>query len=265
MASTRPFSRASLTYGQTRSYSPRTPCKRPRNWTASNLYIVGQPPSLAENFDDMAYLNGKLRELRGSSPRSWMASEADNLDQLVASINRYPVVGKPVRGRGSHGVKVWRDPTELRAHIHTLLGESPLVMLEFLAGEAATITVMPPSPKRPRHWSTLPVVRFNHADGIAPYNGVVAVTANPQVVLEEEVQDPAFRKIMEQCENVAELIGATAPIRVDIRRFSKGSPFALFDINMKPRQLLAETMGLCWRIFYGRLSLSMSFAVIAVL
>ncbi|GJP92645.1 hypothetical protein AnigIFM56816_007121 [Aspergillus niger] len=93
---------------------------------------------------------------------------------------------------------------------------------------------MPPSPRRPRHWSTLPVVRFNHADSIAPYNGVVAVTANPQVVSEEEVQDPAFRKIMEQCENVAELIGATAPIRVDIRRFSKGSPFALFDINMKP-------------------------------
>ncbi|KAI9035685.1 glutathione synthetase ATP-binding domain-like protein [Aspergillus affinis] len=203
---------------------------------APDLYIVGQPPSLVEKFDDKAYLNGKLRELGGLTlPRSWMVSDSDDLDRLVASIDRYPVVGKPVRGRGSHGVKVCRNPAELKAHVQTLLGESPLVMLEeFLAGEEATITVMPPSPGRPRHWSTLPVVRFNHADGIAPYNGVVAVTANSQVIPEEEMKDPAFGDIMDQCAKVAELIGATAPIRVDIRRFSKDSPFALFDINMKP-------------------------------
>ncbi|KAH8432024.1 uncharacterized protein LDX57_009672 [Aspergillus melleus] len=164
-----------------------------------------------------------------------MVSDSDDLDQLVNSIDQYPVVGKPVRGRGSHGVKVCHDDAELKAHVQTLLGESPLVMLEeFLAGEEATITVMPPSPGRPRHWSTLPVVRFNHADGIAPYNGVVAVTANSRVASEEEMKDPAFGDIMDQCAKIAELIGATAPIRVDIRRFSKDSSFALFDINMKP-------------------------------
>lgn len=203
---------------------------------ASDVYVVGQPPSLVEKFDDKAYLNGKLRELGGFTlPRSWMVSESDDLDKLAASIDRYPIVGKPVRGRGSHGVKVCNDPAELKAHVQALLGESPLVMLEeFLAGEEATVTVMPPSPDRPRHWSTVPVVRFNHADGIAPYSGVVAVTANSRVVTEEEAKDPALRDIMEQCAKVAEIIGATAPIRVDIRRFSKGSPFALFDINMKP-------------------------------
>ncbi|KAK1145091.1 hypothetical protein N8T08_004522 [Aspergillus melleus] len=203
---------------------------------ASDLYIVGQPPSLVEKFDDKAYLNGKLRDLGGFTlPRSWMVRDSDDLDQLVNSIDQYPVVGKPVRGRGSHGVKVCHDATELKAHVQTLLGEAPLVMLEeFLAGEEATITVMPPSPARPRHWSTLPVVRFNHADGIAPYNGVVAVTANSRVASEEEMKDPAFGDIMDQCAKVAELIGTTAPIRVDIRRFSKDSSFALFDINMKP-------------------------------
>lgn len=217
---------------------------------SSHLHVVGQPPSLVENFDDKAYLNGKLRELGGFTlPRSWIVSQDENdLDQLIASIDPYPVVGKPVRGRGSHGVKVCRDPTQLKVHVQALMAESPLVMLEeFLAGEEATITVLPPSPftslpGQPRHWSMFPVVRFNHADGIAPYNGVVAVTANSRVVSEEEMKDPSFGEVMEQCAKVAELIGATAPIRVDVRRFSEESPFALFDINMKPVSLYCSSV-----------------------
>ncbi|KNG90350.1 hypothetical protein ANOM_001480 [Aspergillus nomiae NRRL 13137] len=168
-------------------------------------------------------------------PHSWLVTDSDNLDEFVGSIKGFPVVGKPVRGRGSHGVKLCHTPVQLKQHIEVLLGESPLIMVEeYLAGEEATITVMPPSPERPEHWSMLPVTRFNHADGIAPYNGSVAVTANSRVVTNEEMKDPAYGKVMEECQSVAKLIGATAPIRIDVRRFRAGSEFALFDINMKP-------------------------------
>ncbi|CAK42697.1 hypothetical protein CBS115989_9823 [Aspergillus niger] len=202
---------------------------------ASEIYVVGQPPSLVEDFDDKAYLNDKLRELgRYTLPSSWLVSPKD-FSEVINKINSYPIVGKPIRGRGSHGVKVCHDKTQLQQHIQTLLHESPLVMLEgFLAGEEATITVMPPTRDRPQHWSMLPVTRFNHAEGIAPYNGVVAVTANSRAISPNELKDPAYGKVMRECESVAALIGATAPIRVDVRRFAEGSDFALFDINMKP-------------------------------
>ncbi|KAI9373387.1 glutathione synthetase ATP-binding domain-like protein [Aspergillus egyptiacus] len=202
---------------------------------ASEIHVVGQPPALVEKFDDKAYLNGQLRHRGGFTlPQSWLV-ESESINQVIPQINRYPIVGKPVRGRGSHGVRVCHTESELKQHVEMLLAESPLVMLEeFLAGEEATITVMPPTPTKPHHWSLTPVTRFNHADGVAPYNGVVAVTANSRVVSEDELQDPAYAKAMRQCEKVASLIGATAPIRIDIRRFSHGSDFALFDINMKP-------------------------------
>ncbi|KAF7157272.1 hypothetical protein CNMCM5623_001395 [Aspergillus felis] len=202
---------------------------------ASDLYVVGQPPGLVENFDDKGFLNSKLRELGGFTlPRAWMV-DSDNARQILNQINRYPIVGKPVRGRGSHGVRVCQDAAQLQQHAEALLAESPLIMLEeFLAGEEATITVMPPTPSGPDYWCMVPVTRFNHEDGITPYNGVVAVTANSRVVSNDEMKDPAYKKVMRQCEGVARLIGATAPIRVDVRRFREGSEFALFDINMKP-------------------------------
>ncbi|KAJ5156309.1 hypothetical protein N7492_009112 [Penicillium capsulatum] len=203
---------------------------------ASDIFVVGQPPSMVEDFDDKAYLNGKLRDIGGYTlPKSWLVQASDDLEGTIGSISRFPYVGKPVRGRGSHGVKLCYNASQLKDHIETLLKESPLIMIEeFLAGEEATITVMPPSPEHPVHWSMPPVLRFNHSDGIAPYNGVVAVTANSRVVTDDEMKDRAYSKIMEESVNVARLIGATAPIRIDVRKFEKGSDFALFDINMKP-------------------------------
>ncbi|CAI7627109.1 unnamed protein product [Penicillium manginii] len=203
---------------------------------ASDLYVVGQPPAMVQNFDDKAYLNGKLREMGGYTlPRSWLVQGLYNIDEVVGSIDRFPVVGKPIRGRGSHGVKLCENPVELKEHILQLIDESPVVMVEeYLAGEEATLTIMPPSPGRPEYWSMLPVSRFNHMDGIAPYNGVVAVVANSRVVTDKDMEDPAYRKIMDEGVKVAALIGATAPIRIDVRRFHEASEFALFDINMKP-------------------------------
>lgn len=209
---------------------------------ASDLYIVGQPPAMVQNFDDKAYLNGKLGEIGGYTlPRSWLVQGLDNIDEVIGSIDRFPVVGKPIRGRGSHGVKLCHSPVELKEHILQLIDESPIVMVEaYLAGEEATLTIMPPSPERPEYWSMLPVSRFNHMDGIAPYNGVVAVVANSRVVTDKDMEDPAYRKVMDEGVKVAALIGATAPIRIDVRRFREGSEFALFDINMKPVSLTPE-------------------------
>jgi hypothetical protein len=108
---------------------------------------------------------------------------------------------------------------------------------DYLPGEEATVTVMPPSKEHHHYWALPIVVRFNHDSGIAPYNGVVAVTRNSRVPSEEELKsNPTYADISKQCEQVAELLQVTAPIRIDVRRVSKDlkSPFAMFDINMKP-------------------------------
>lgn len=213
-----------------------------------DLRIMGQPPILTEIFDDKAYLNDKLREISSGEkgggfnmPQSWLIDESRNdVGAVLASIPQaiYPVVGKPVRGRGSHGVKKCSTPEQLREHVDALLPESPVVMIEeYLAGEEATVTVMPPNPSdgHNHHWSLPPVTRFNHVDGVAPYNGEVAVTANSRAVSSIEVQnDPAYGEILDQCARVGDLIGTTAPIRIDVRRRHNRGAFVVFDINLKP-------------------------------
>lgn len=150
----------------------------------------------------------------------------------------FPVVGKPIRGRGSHGVKVCRSMEELSIHAAEILGESPRIILEqFLSGAEGTVTTMPPSTEAPEYWAMPVVVRYNHMDGVAPYNGVVAVAANSKVPPREEMEaDAAYAAIARECEQVAKLLQATAPMRIDVRRVSDepGTPFALFDVNPKP-------------------------------
>lgn len=173
-------------------------------------------------------------------PLAWtIHNDADS--DLAASLQTlsltFPVVGKPVRGRGSHGVKVCDSKDELVAHVEALFKESPTVLVEeFLRGEEATVTVMPPTKEKNFYWALAPVCRFNHQGGIAPYNGVVAVTANSRVVGPAEASHPTYSKLLQQCERVANLLGTTAPIRIDVRRYedSADSDFALFDVNMKP-------------------------------
>ncbi|KAH0563194.1 hypothetical protein GP486_002240 [Trichoglossum hirsutum] len=204
------------------------------------VLVVGQPPLLVEKFDDKEYTNNLLR-LKGSftMPRTWTIRQTDDMEAFfVKNGVPYPIVGKPIRGRGSHGVKVCFSKEEIVQHVQQLFNESPIVMLEeYLSGEEATITVMPPSPEKPYYWSMPIVVRFNHQEGIAPYSGVVAVTANSKALTPQEVEkDVRYGEAIRECEAVAEILQVTAPIRIDIRRFSEnpGSKFALFDINMKP-------------------------------
>ncbi|KAJ5716920.1 glutathione synthetase ATP-binding domain-like protein [Penicillium malachiteum] len=229
------------------------------------LRVVAQPPLCADQFDDKSFTNDLLRKRGGLSlPKSWtvddprssdeVSGHAQNekvqgtLTELLSSIQEddYPIVAKPVRGRGSHGVKICHDAAELSEHVAMLFDESPRVLLEeYLTGEEGTITVLPPlrtsipgfevSAQNSAHWVLPPVTRFNHVDGIAPYSGKIAVTVNSRAVTTAEMEaDPAYGQIMKECGTVAGLLGTTAPLRIDIRRFRPGSRFALFDINMKP-------------------------------
>lgn len=80
-------------------------------------------------------------------------------------------------------------------------------------------------------------------DGIAPYNGSVAVTHNSRAITSLEAEnDPHYHQILRECEEVARFLRTTAPIRVDVRLYkdSKNSPFALLDVNMKPLSTIIE-------------------------
>ncbi|KAK7524459.1 hypothetical protein IWZ03DRAFT_391945 [Phyllosticta citriasiana] len=182
-----------------------------------DVRVVGLPPLLAETYDEKALVNHILKEQgRFMIAVSRLANEGDDLGSRTRK--------RRVRGRGSHGVKLSQSFVELKSH-------------EYLAGQEATITVMLPSAERPSYWATPILTRFNHVEGIAPYSGVVAVTANSRTLTEEEeAADPAYKQASRECAGVAELLKTEAPIRIDIRRFNDepGSPFALFDINMRP-------------------------------
>lgn len=200
------------------------------------MKIVGQPPQLVEQYDDKNFVNDLLRK-EGSFklPNSWLIH---SLQDGICRDPPLPIVAKPIRGRGSHGVKLCRSKRQLLAHLEELLAESSPVMLEeYLSGQEGTVTVMPPSKNNPKFTALPIVVRFNHEDGIAPYNGVVAVTANSRIPSKEEKKAiPAYAEIESACERVAEKLRVTAPIRIDVRQVTDDpkSQFAMFDVNMKP-------------------------------
>lgn len=200
------------------------------------IQVVGQGPLVVEKYDDKQYVNDLLRRLGGfTMPKAWCIHEGQDVAAELSDAS-YPVVAKPIRGRGSQGVKVCHSFDELSTHIQGLFTNSSSIMIEeFLAGEEITITVMPPKTPDAKYWSLPVVTRFNHHQGVAPYNGVIAVTANSRPISESEL-DEIYIQAIQECEKAAEALGVTAPIRIDARRFkdSKGSKFALFDVNMKP-------------------------------
>ncbi|OTB03131.1 hypothetical protein M426DRAFT_74258 [Hypoxylon sp. CI-4A] len=190
-----------------------------------------QTSSALESYQDSIRIVGCFFTM----PKAWTIHDNEDMGTSCKEIP-YPVVAKPVRGRGSQGVKVCYNLEELLAHARALLSTSSCIILEeFLEGEEITTTVMPPSRSDSEYW-TLPIVtRFNHEQGVAPYNGVVAVTANSRAIVESEL-DPTYTQAIEECKQAARVLVVAAPIQIDARRFkeSKLSKFALFDVNMKP-------------------------------
>lgn len=205
---------------------------------ASDIKVVGQPPRLVEAYDDKNFVNAFLRNQgKVTMPKSFVARNSSNIDSLLQEQDlSLPIVAKPIRGQGSQGVKVCRKLQDLASHVDSL-GPNNAMLEEYLSGIEGTVTVIPPSESRPDYWAMPVVVRFNHEDGIAPYNGVIAVTANSRVLSQEEVEkDPAFERVSRECEEVARLLQVTAPVRIDVWKSSGEAVvrFVLFDINMKP-------------------------------
>jgi len=183
-----------------------------------NVKVVGQPPNLVEMGDDKEFVNNLLRAHDGFTlPKSWSLSLGEEVEIEKLGLT-YPVVAKPIRGRGSFGVKVCHSEAELQSHLRSLLADSSRVMIEeFLSGQEATLTVMPPSHSKPDYYALPPVKRFNHQNDIAPWNGIVAVSANSCVVTNEEMErDARWGEVMRECERAAQLLGVVGVIRIDV-------------------------------------------------
>ena len=223
--------------------------------------VVGQHPALVDRYDDKWLTNEQLRARGCPVPASALLARTagpntlalDGLSEagLAARGLRFPLVVKPIRGRGSEGVCKVASLTELRHHADTLLSARDVggharygdrLMLErFLSGTELTLTMMPPGTYLldgaertfAQHWPLPAMRRFNHQDGIAPYNGVVAVVRNSVRVSEAERREPALQRLEAWCSVAAGEVQARAPIRIDCRSTEDGE-FFLFDLNMKP-------------------------------
>lgn len=88
--------------------------------------------------------------------------------------------------------------------------------------------------KKEGYWAAPAVIRMNHHDGVAPYNGVVAVTQNSFLWKEgmgEGVKKEVVDEMKRECEEAAKVVDARAPIRVDCRINRRGKGI-LFDLSI---------------------------------
>ncbi len=209
----------------------------------SSIKFVGQHPNLVDTYDDKWITNKLLTENNISIPNTQFISKKEATNYKLAI--DFPVVVKPVRGRGSQGVSVAKNKEILNSKLAELFstnlyGNSAYIE-QFLSGQEITITVMPPGTYKINNsnqtfltpWSLPAVKRINHKNGIAPYNGVVAVIQNSMVLNEDELNAKNIIEACRQCEKAAMLLQIKAPIRIDCRADKNGNYF-LFDLNLKP-------------------------------
>ena len=214
-----------------------------QKFTNKKLQIVGQDPELVEKFDNKWTTNQLLRQNNIQIPTSFMIHQNEiNFGKNQFS---FPLVLKPIRGRGSQGVSLVQDLEELKSSLKQMF-ESKLygttVYAEsYLPGDEITITVMPPGTyyigdKKilfKKHWCLPVVQRFNHSNGIAPYSGNVAVIHNSRVLSAAEQKNKNIQQVLLECVQAASLLQAKAPIRIDCRADSSRK-YYLFDLNLKP-------------------------------
>lgn len=206
--------------------------------------IVGQLPELMQRYDDKFATNRMLEKaglpvarsfLMAQSARPGVRALADIEAAIAEAGLTFPLIVKPVRGRGSQGVTRVVDLAGLVSAAAALIADAKfgdtLIVEEYLAGEEVTVTVMPPVDGVYR--ALRPVRRFDQKDGVAPYNGDVAVTANSVAIDAEELASPAVQAMLDACVRAAGLVGARAVIRIDCRADASGD-YKLFDLNMKP-------------------------------
>lgn len=205
--------------------------------------IVGQIPAKTDLYDDKWITNELLRKNGLPIPEALLV-DSNNLNNFTLGFP-YPVVAKPIRGRGSEGVQLANNKEELAPILKDMFSAdkygTAVYVEEFLEGQEVTITVMPPGTyafesgeqEKSYYWSLPAVKRFGHHNGVAPYNGTVAVVNNSQVLDDEELNSEGIQNLYRQCEKAAELVGSKAAIRIDCRADKNGN-YYLFDLNMKP-------------------------------
>ncbi len=213
------------------------------NFFDKNIELVGQTPKSVDVFDDKIYTNSLLKSNGILIPETKIITKNNLKNQLIEL--DFPLVLKPIRGRGSQGVSKIETKNELNRKLNKLFSENnygdAVYVEQYLTGQEITITIMPKGNyqignqtkyfKQP--WCLPAVKRFNHQKGIAPYNGLVAVMENSKVLSDAELNSKEIKEVYSQCIKTAEIIDIKAPIRIDCRANEKGQ-YYLFDINMKP-------------------------------
>ncbi|WP_373929142.1 hypothetical protein QTN93_09540 [Sphingomonas aerolata] len=146
--------------------------------------IVGQLPAAMQAFDDKFETNHLLAKAGLPVARSFLLSGtakenacalADVEDACTTRGMSFPMIVKPVRGRGSQGVTLVESLGALRDAATALIAAATfgdmLMVEEFLDGDEMTVTLMPPASPRPdgsrapTHWALPPVYRFDQRGG----------------------------------------------------------------------------------------------------
>ena len=219
---------------------------------AEGVWIIGQEPAMAEKYDDKWVTHELLRQAGLPVPamlrvgHTAETAESSALAELtVATIEEllgsFPVIVKPVRGRGSQGVSRVDSLAELQSAVAALIsarsefagerypsyGEYVLVE-EYLPGAECTVGVWCGA-RYALHCST-PVVRRQHVIGVLPYSGDVPVRQNSSLMEAHEFDIPPIQRM---CLDATRLLLPRAIIRIDCRQDHQGQ-WRMFDVNLKP-------------------------------
>ena len=198
-----------------------------------DIKVIGQRPHDVQLYDDKFYTDMLLFERGVSVIEPLLIQSAEEY------IGHYPCVIKPVRGRGSQGVYVVHSKDELHRTVAHLLSERiygiEFIVEPFLPGEEITVAVFPANGVHDRPYCLPPVIRFNHINDIAPYNGAVAVAENSYAAKNIE----KYSSIIQNCIRAYEILELKAPIRIDCRQNIDGE-YIIFDVNMKPNMTLGS-------------------------
>ena len=212
----------------------------------NGLYVVGQPLDVVEKFEDKDVCQAAIEAIGVPVPVQALVNveigPAKGQIQKAVSQNglTFPVIVKPVRGRGSAGVKVVDSVEAAAEHIESHVGPkfgSKFLIEEYLAGRELAVTVMPPGSyetadgvrNEATHWTLPAIERTGHHGGVMPFSGVVPIQSNSKPAGD----DDQLREFGKHAVRVAQFLNATAPIRIDCREGANGVIKAI-DINMKP-------------------------------
>lgn len=204
-----------------------------------HVAIIGQDPHLVDRYEDKWLMNSWLASQGFLVPRAIRvkAGQDPALDDFADEV----VVLKPVRGRGSQGVRKVQGQDQLHNEIRhwdlTLYGDA-LLIESYLPGEEVTVTVMPPGTYqethgntiRDGHWVLPPVMRSGHVHGIVPYSGVVPVRENSRVLDRWPLELDCF---LRSCMDIGNQLNSRMVLRIDARADHLGQ-FRIVDVNFKP-------------------------------